>query len=91
MIDDEIYQGIGKILVAIAPPEAQEVIVEAELSLEKDHCKLFDYIAEKGEKQWFMPKTAKVDSDPLDLLVRLRSFLKLQSCIQRENHGPAAQ
>ncbi|WP_183131995.1 hypothetical protein [Pseudomonas syringae group genomosp. 3] len=47
MIDDKIYQGIGEILIAIAPPEAQEVIVEAELSLENYHCKLlFDYIAE---------------------------------------------
>lgn len=45
--------------------------------MENDHCKLsFDDTAEKGEKQWFIPKTAKVDSDLLDLLLRLRSFFE---------------
>lgn len=53
-MDDEIYQGIGEILVAISPADAEVVLVEAELSPEGDHCKLlFDYLGPSGTKQWF--------------------------------------
>ncbi|KTB89715.1 hypothetical protein AO073_27260 [Pseudomonas syringae ICMP 11293] len=77
MNDDEIYRGIGEILVAIAPADAQEIILDAELSLENDHCKLlFDYIGENGEKKWFLPETARVDSDLFDLLVKMRVFFE---------------
>lgn len=77
-LDDDIYQGIGEILAAIAPPDADVVLVEAELSSEDDHCKfLFDYISPSGAKQWFLPNSAEVDSDLLDLFVRLRSFFEL--------------
>lgn len=76
-VDDEIYQGIGEVLVAISPADAEVVLVEAELSPEGGHCKLlFDYVGPSGTKQWFLPSSAKVDSDLLDLFVRLRSFFE---------------
>ncbi|URD43843.1 hypothetical protein M6G63_06200 [Pseudomonas sp. BYT-5] len=76
-VDDEIYQGIGEILVAISPADAEVVLVEAEFSPEGDHCKLlFDYLVPSGTKQWFLPSSAKVDSDLLHLFVRLRNFFE---------------
>ena len=76
-MDDEIYQGIGEILVAISPADAEVVLLEAELSPEGDHCKLlFDYLVPSGTKQWFSPSSAKVDSDLLHLFVRLRNFFE---------------
>jgi hypothetical protein len=76
-VDNEIYQSIGEILVAISPSDAEVVFVEAELSPEGDHCKLlFDYVGSSGTKQWFLPDSAKVDSDLLDLFVRLRTFFE---------------
>ncbi len=77
-MDDEIYQSIGEILVAISPSDAVVAYIEAELSPEGDHCKLlFDYVDSSGSKQWFLPSSARVDSDLLDLLVRLRRFFEL--------------
>ena len=65
-------------LAAISPADAEVVLVEAELSSEGDHCKLlFDYVGPSGAKQWFLPSSAKVDSDLLDLFVRLSSFFEL--------------
>ncbi|MCO7620094.1 hypothetical protein [Pseudomonas guariconensis] len=76
-VDDEIYQGIGEVLVAISPADAEVVLVEAELSPEGDHCKLlFDYLDLSGTKQWFLPSSVKVDSDLLHLFVRLRNFFE---------------
>lgn len=74
-VSDEIYNAIGEILASIAPAGAETVEVDAEISPEGDHCKLlFDYTDVGGQKNWFLPKTAKVDSDLLNLLVKLRLF-----------------
>lgn len=76
-MDDEIYQSIGEILIAISPSDAEVAYIEAELSTKGDHCKLlFDYVDSSGAKQWFLPSSAKVDSDLLDLFVRLRAFFE---------------
>ncbi|WP_416310905.1 hypothetical protein [Pseudomonas sp. W03] len=76
-VDDEIYRNIGEILVAISPDDAEAILVDAELSPEGDHCKLlFDYVRPDGGKQWLLPGSAKVDSDLLDLFVRLRDFFE---------------
>jgi hypothetical protein len=51
------------------------VEVDAEISPEGDHCKLLvDYTDVSGQKKWFLPTTAKVDSDLLKQLVKLRLF-----------------
>lgn len=71
--DKDIFQGVGEVLVAISPADAEVVLLTAEVSLEGDHCKLlFDYVDQAGVKQWFMPSSAKADSDLLDLFCKLR-------------------
>ncbi|CAM3614781.1 hypothetical protein CCOS865_00355 [Pseudomonas reidholzensis] len=73
--DDEIYQGLGETVRAIAPTHAQWVSVDVELSEQGDHAKLlYDFQVSGGEVQWFMPETARVDHDIRVLLVKLRSF-----------------
>ena len=75
MTDDEIYRSVGQILYDISPSAAQQVIVDAQITPENDHCKLlFDYIGQDGKKQWFLPPSARVDSDLFDLLVKLKAF-----------------
>ncbi|MHC8390868.1 hypothetical protein ACYZTM_23135 [Pseudomonas sp. MDT2-39-1] len=77
MSEDEIYLQIGEILLGTAPPSAVEVIVEAEISPEDDHCQLlFDYIDEHGKKDWFSPKSGHVDVGLLKSLVELRKIYK---------------
>ncbi|RXR08658.1 hypothetical protein [Pseudoxanthomonas composti] len=76
-MDNKIYEGIGAVLVAISPADAEVVMVEAEISPGEDHCNLlFDYLGPSGKKQWFLPSSAKVDNDLLDLFVRLRNFFE---------------
>ncbi len=73
--DQGIYQGLGEILSAIAPQQAQWVSVEVELSPTGDHAKLFyDYQAEGREPQWFVPEPARVDHDIRLLLIKLRAY-----------------
>lgn len=76
--DDDIYREIGKILLSIAPEDAAVVFLEAEISLEEDHCKLlFDYTGKSGVKSWFLPPSAKVDSELLEALARLRGYFEV--------------
>ncbi|MGF6458220.1 hypothetical protein [Pseudomonas frederiksbergensis] len=77
MSEDEIYLQIGEILLGTAPNSAVEVIVEAELSPEDDHCQLlFDYIDGQGKKDWFSPSSGYVDVGLLKNLVELRKIYK---------------
>ncbi|KJZ63454.1 hypothetical protein [Pseudomonas fluorescens] len=77
MSEDEIYLQIGEILLGTAPHSAVEVIVEAELSPEDDHCQfLFDYIDEEGKKDWFSPSSSHVDVGVFKSLVELRKIYK---------------
>ncbi|MBS1206017.1 MAG: hypothetical protein H6R25_2916 [Proteobacteria bacterium] len=73
--DQEIYNDIGSILLAIVPDGASKVIMRAKLSLENDHCKCeFDYVnKETGNINWFTGGS-QANSDLLDLLVELRNY-----------------
>jgi hypothetical protein len=74
-MDDRIYHEMGQILFDIAPQGAREIIVDAEITPENDHCKLlFDFVDEAGKTQWFLPPSGQVDSDIFDLLVQLKQF-----------------
>lgn len=87
-VSDDIYKSIGETLVAIAPADAETVEVDAEISPEGDHCKLlFDYTDVSGQKKWFLPTTAKVDSDLLKQLVKLRLFFDETTFIRATSHG----
>jgi len=73
--DNEIYQSIGEILLAIAPENATVVYLDAQVSPEGDHGKmLFDYDIEGGDTQWFTPESGRVSRDLLLQLVKLRAF-----------------
>ncbi|MFJ4259076.1 hypothetical protein ACIP01_19240 [Pseudomonas monteilii] len=75
--DDDIYQGLGEILLAIAPAHATAVYLDAQLSTQGDHAKMaYDYATERGDTQWFMPESARVDAELLLLLVKLRAFFE---------------
>ncbi|MDX5628476.1 MULTISPECIES: hypothetical protein [unclassified Brenneria] len=73
--DQEIYNDIGSILLAVVPDGASKVIMRAELSPENDHCKCeFDYVDKySGNTNWFSAG-ARANSDLLDLLVELRNY-----------------
>jgi hypothetical protein len=73
--DQEIYNDIGSILLAVVPDGASKVIMRAELSHENDHCRCeFDYVDKLTEStDWFSPG-AQANSDLLDLLVELRNY-----------------
>lgn len=73
--DDDIYQELGEILLAIVPKTARVAYLDAWVSYEADHARLhFNYLDEQGELQWFMPPNARIDHDILVLLARLREF-----------------
>ena len=79
--DNEIYQSIGEILLAIAPEHATVVYLDAQVSPEGDHGKmLFDYDIEGGDTQWFTPESGRVSRDLLLQLVKLRAFLRRTIC-----------
>ncbi|MGG7448518.1 hypothetical protein ACQ3G7_20880 [Kosakonia oryzendophytica] len=73
--DQEIYNDIGSILLAVVPDTGSKVIMRAELSPENDHCKCeFDYVDKlTGKMNWFSAG-ARANSDLLDLLVELRNY-----------------
>lgn len=73
--DQDIYNDIGAILLAIAPNDASKVMLRATLSPEGDHCKCeFDYVDKyTGDINWFSAGM-QANSDLMDLLVDLRSF-----------------
>lgn len=71
--DQEIYNDIGSILLAVVPDAALKVIMRAELSPENDHCE-FDYVDKlTGNTKWFSAGS-RANSDLLDLLVELRNY-----------------
>lgn len=73
--DQEIYNDIGSILLAIAPDGASKVIMRATLSPENDHCKCeFDYVDQLTRKTNWFSAGAEANSDLMDLLVELRQF-----------------
>lgn len=73
--DQEIYNDIGSILLAIVPDDASKVIMRAELSPENDHCKCeFDYVDKRTMNINWFTAGAKASSDLLDLLVELRNY-----------------
>lgn len=85
-MEDRIYHSLGQLLLNIAPPDAKKIIVEAALTEENDHCRLlYDYITSEGEKHWFLPPSAKVDSEIFDLLVELRRFFELNNLYPEGN------
>lgn len=73
--DQEIYNDIGSILLAVVPDNASKVIMRAELSSESDHCKCeFDFVEKlTGNVNWFSAG-AKANGDLFDLLVELRNY-----------------
>lgn len=73
--DQDIYNDIGALLLAVAPENASKIILRAVLSPESDHCKCeFDYVDKiTGGINWFSAGM-KANSDLLDLLVELRGF-----------------
>lgn len=73
--DQEIYNDIGSILLAIAPNSSEKIIMRAELSPESDHCKCeFDYVDKHtGATNWFSAG-AQANGDLFDFLVELRNY-----------------
>lgn len=73
--DQEIYNDIGAILLAVVPDSASKAIMRAELSPENDHCKCeFDYVDKTtGDIIWFSAG-GQENSNLLDLLVELRNY-----------------
>ncbi|WP_035061213.1 hypothetical protein [Andreprevotia chitinilytica] len=73
-LDEKLYQEIAQVLVNVAPEDAEQIFVRAELSAEDDHCKFeFDYSDQAGNIKWFTGG-GKANSQLLELLVQLRKF-----------------
>lgn len=74
-IDQEIYNDIGAILLAVAPAGASKIIMRAALSPENDHCKCeFDYVDKLTEKVNWFSAGVHANSELLDHLVELRNY-----------------
>ncbi|MFH6598455.1 hypothetical protein ACEVAQ_06995 [Ectopseudomonas khazarica] len=80
--ENDIYNRITVILKEITPINSTRAVCTAEISANNDHAKIFyDHIDNFGAKNWFIPTTASVDSELLDLFVELRKiFIKNNYC-----------
>jgi hypothetical protein len=84
--ENDIYNRIAVILKEITPINSTRAVCTVEISANNDHAKIsYDYIDNSGAHNWFIPTTASVDSELIDLFVELRKIFIQNNYCTAEN------